>query len=66
MAKGARRFWGAGIRGSASETAAVTIRGIELAERIKKDQFNLKTLTGKPTTDPGIARQLPKCKESLR
>src|SRR3984893_9422670 len=32
------------------ETAAVTIRGIELAEKIKKQQFNLKTLTGKATT----------------
>jgi transposase-like protein len=28
------------------ETAAVTIRGIELAEKIKKNQFNLETLTG--------------------
>jgi hypothetical protein len=28
-------------------TAAVTIRGIELAEKIKKQQFNLKPLTGK-------------------
>ena len=27
------------------ETAAVTIRGIELAEKIKKQQFNLKPLT---------------------
>jgi hypothetical protein len=26
------------------ETAAVTIRGIELAEKIKKQQFNLKPL----------------------
>jgi hypothetical protein len=31
------------------ETAAVTIRGIELAEKI-----NLKSLTGKATTAPGI------------
>jgi hypothetical protein len=31
----------------------VTIRGIELAEKIKKQQFNLKPLTGKATTDPG-------------
>jgi hypothetical protein len=30
------------------ETAAVTIRGIELAEKIKKGQFNLGTLAGKP------------------
>ena len=29
------------------ETAAVTIRGIELAEKIKKQQFNVKPLTGK-------------------
>jgi hypothetical protein len=34
------------------ETAAVTIRGIELAEKIKKHQFNLKPLTGKATTAP--------------
>jgi hypothetical protein len=32
------------------ETAAVTIRGIELAKKIKKQQFNLKPLTGKATT----------------
>jgi len=30
------------------DTAAVTIRGIELAEKIKKGQFNLATLAGKP------------------
>ena len=36
------------------ETAAVTIRGIELAEKIKKQQFNLKPLTGKATTTPEI------------
>ena len=36
------------------ETAAVTIRGIELAEKIKKQQFNLKPLTGQATTAPGI------------
>ena len=29
------------------ETAAVTIRGIELAEKIKKNQFNLRPLTKK-------------------
>ena len=29
------------------ETAAVTIRGIELVEKIKKQQFNLKPLTRK-------------------
>ena len=34
------------------ETAAATIRGIELAEKIKKQQFNLKPLTGKATTAP--------------
>ena len=33
------------------ETAAVTIRG-ELAEKIKKQQFNLKPLTEKATTAP--------------
>jgi hypothetical protein len=30
------------------ETAAVTIRGIELAEKIKKQQFNLKPLNKQP------------------
>jgi transposase-like protein len=34
------------------ETAAVTIRGIELAEKIKKHQFNLRPITGKATTAP--------------
>jgi transposase-like protein len=34
--------------------AAVTIRGIELAEKIKKQQFNLKPLTGKATTAPAL------------
>jgi transposase-like protein len=34
------------------ETAAVTMRGIELAEKIKKGQFNLRPLTGKETTAP--------------
>ena len=34
------------------ETAAVTIRGIELAQKIKKHQFNLKPLTGNETTAP--------------
>jgi transposase-like protein len=34
------------------ETAAVTIRGIELAEKIKKQQFNIKPLTEKATTAP--------------
>ena len=36
------------------ETAAVTIQGIELAEKIKKQQFNLKLLTGKGSTAPDI------------
>ena len=36
------------------ERAAVTIRGIELAEKIKKQQFNVKPLTGQATTAPGI------------
>ena len=36
------------------ETAAVAIRGIEVAEKIKKQQFNLKPLTGKATTVPEI------------
>jgi hypothetical protein len=36
------------------ETAAVTIQGNELAERIKKQQFNLKPLTGKATSAPDI------------
>jgi transposase-like protein len=34
------------------DTASVTIRGIELAEKIKKQQFNLKPLTRKATTAP--------------
>ena len=33
-------------------TATVTIRGIELAEKIKKDQFNLERLIGKQATAP--------------
>ena len=36
------------------ETAAVTIRGIELAAKIKKQQFNLRPLTGKVTTAPEV------------
>ena len=32
------------------ETATVTIRGIELAEKIKKNQFNLRFLTEKIVT----------------
>ena len=34
------------------EMEAVTIRGIELAEKFKKHQFNLRPLTGKATTAP--------------
>ena len=34
------------------ETAAVMIRGFELAEKIKKHQFNLRPLIGKATTAP--------------
>jgi putative transposase len=36
------------------ETAAVTIPGIELAEKIKKQQFNLKPLIGKAANAPEI------------
>jgi len=36
------------------DTATVTIRGIELAEKIKKGQFNLEKLAGKPVTIPAI------------
>jgi transposase-like protein len=36
------------------ETAAAPIRGNELAEKIKKQQFNLKPLTGKATTAPEL------------
>jgi hypothetical protein len=32
----------------------VTIRGIELAEKIQKHQFDLKPLTGNATTAPEI------------
>jgi transposase-like protein len=34
------------------EMATVTVRGIELAEKIKKGLFNLRPLTGKATTAP--------------
>src|SRR5271157_351196 len=34
------------------ETATVTIRGIELAEKIKKNQFNIERLVGKQATAP--------------
>jgi hypothetical protein len=36
------------------ETAAVTIRGIELAEKIKKNQFNLRPLAKKEVTVPAL------------
>ena len=36
------------------ETAAVTIRGVELAAKIKKQQFDLKAVTGKAVTAPEI------------
>jgi transposase-like protein len=36
------------------ETAAVAIRGIELVEKIKKQQFNLKPLTEQAVTAPEI------------
>ena len=36
------------------DTADMTIRGIELAEKIKKQQFNLKPLTGQATTTPEL------------
>jgi transposase-like protein len=36
------------------ETAAVTIRGLELAAKINKHQFNLKAVTGKGTTAPEL------------
>jgi transposase-like protein len=36
------------------ETATVTIRGIELAEKIKKNQFNIRPLTEKIVTAPEL------------
>jgi transposase-like protein len=36
------------------ETAAMTIRGIELAAKIKKGQFQVRGLTGKPVTIPNL------------
>ena len=36
------------------ETATVTIRGIELAEKIKKNQFNIRPLTKKIVTAPEL------------
>jgi hypothetical protein len=35
-------------------TATVILRGIELAEKIKKHQFNLRPLSGKATTAPEV------------
>jgi hypothetical protein len=37
------------------DTVAVTIRGIGLEEKIKKGQFNLATLAGKPAAAPEIS-----------
>jgi hypothetical protein len=36
------------------DTAAVTIRGIESAAKIKNNQFNLGTLTAQPVAIPAI------------
>ena len=36
------------------ETAAATISGIELAEKIKKNQFNLRPLAEKEVTVPAL------------
>lgn len=36
------------------ETAAITIRGIELAEKIKKHQYTTGNLAGRPTDAPAI------------
>ena len=36
------------------DTAAVTITGIELAEKIKKEQFKIGKLPGRPATAPEI------------
>ena len=41
------------------ETAAVTIRGIELAEKIKKNQLNRRLLTKKPVTVRALWAQVP-------
>jgi transposase-like protein len=40
------------------ETAAVTIRGIELAEKIKKNQFNLRPLAKKEVTVPALWEEI--------
>jgi hypothetical protein len=37
-----------------SDTAAITIRGIELAAKIRKQQFKIGKLPGRPKTTPGI------------
>lgn len=36
------------------DTAAVTITGIELAEKIKKDQFKIEKLLRRPGTAPEV------------
>jgi hypothetical protein len=36
------------------ETATITISGIELAERIRKQQFDTGNLPGRPATAPGV------------
>ena len=36
------------------DSAAVTISGIELAEKIKKNQFKIGKLVGRPTSAPAI------------
>ena len=36
------------------ETAAITISGIELAEKIRKDQFKTGKVSGRPRTAPEI------------
>jgi hypothetical protein len=48
------------------ETAAVTIQGIEWAEKIKKQQFDLKLLTGKASKAPDIWGRCPVCLESAK
>ncbi|HTF64076.1 MAG TPA: DDE-type integrase/transposase/recombinase [Edaphobacter sp.] len=36
------------------ETAAITISGIELAEKIRKQQFKTRNLLGRPVADPDV------------
>jgi len=36
------------------DTARITIRGIELAEKIRKQQFKTGDLSGRPVSAPGI------------